>query len=67
MNLTYTYCLLAAAAEQPAAFIRLASRKVDNEVRLMAKAGLVDATFHDDGETVFTPRLIVSLPREGHS
>ena len=47
MNLPYTYSLLLAATEQPHGFIKLLGMYTDHEVRLMAKAGLVDASFND--------------------
>lgn len=50
MNLPYTFQLLAAADETRHGFIKLRGFQADQEVRLMAAAGLVDATF-DDGKT----------------
>lgn len=49
MNLPYVYELMAAAESQRHGFIRLRGTHADREVREMAKAGLVEATF-DDGE-----------------
>jgi hypothetical protein len=54
MNLPYTYELLAAADEQRHGFIKLRGIQADHEVRLMAKAGLVKATFDDGKEGSFT-------------
>jgi hypothetical protein len=54
MNLPYTYELLAAADEQRHGFIKLRGIQADHEVRLMAKAGLVKATFNDGKEGSFT-------------
>ena len=54
MNLPYVYELLAAAEEQPHGFIKLRGIKADHEVRLMAQAGLVEATFDDGQKGSFT-------------
>jgi hypothetical protein len=54
MNLPYAHKLLAAADEQPYGFIKLRSLQADREVRLMAAAGLIDATFNDGREGSFT-------------
>ena len=54
MNLPYTYELLAAADEQRHGFIKLRGIQADHEVRLMAEAGLVEATFDDGKEGSFT-------------
>jgi hypothetical protein len=54
MNLPYTYRLLAAADEQRHGFIKLRGVQADHEVRLMAEAGLVEATFNDGKEGSFT-------------
>lgn len=56
MNLsyTYTYKLLAAADEQRHGFIKLRGTQADHEVRLMADAGLVKATFGDGKKGSFT-------------
>lgn len=54
MNLPYTYKLLAAADEQRHGFIKLRGVEADREVRLMAKAGLVEATLGDGKEGAFT-------------
>jgi hypothetical protein len=54
MNQTYTCQLLAAADEQRHGFIKLQGDQADHEVRLMAAAGLVDATFNDGTEGAFT-------------
>jgi hypothetical protein len=54
MNLTYALKLLIAADEQRHGFIKLRGVEADREVRLMAAAGLVDATFNDGREGSFT-------------
>ena len=54
MNLPYAYNLLAAADEQRHGFIKLRGIQADQEVRLMAEAGLVKATFNDGNEGSFT-------------
>ncbi len=47
MNLPHAYALLSAADQQPYGFIKLRGSEADEEVRLMAGAGLVDATFNN--------------------
>lgn len=54
MNLAYAHKLLTAADEQRHGFIKLRGDEADREVRLMAAAGLIDATFNDGGEGSFT-------------
>ena len=54
MNLTYAHKLLVAADEQRHGFIKLRGVEADREVRLMAAAGLIDATFNDGREGSFT-------------
>jgi hypothetical protein len=54
MNLPYAYDLLAAADEQRHGFIKLRGTQADQEVRLMADAGLVMATLNDGKEGSFT-------------
>jgi hypothetical protein len=54
MNLPYTYQLLAAADQQRHGFIKLRGAQADYEVRLMAEARLVEATFGDGKEWSFT-------------
>jgi hypothetical protein len=54
MNLAYAHKLLVAANEQRHGFIKLRGVAADREVRLMAAAGLVDATFNDGREGSFT-------------
>ena len=54
MNLPYAHKLLTAADEQRHGFIKLRGFQADREVRLMAAAGLVDATFNDGQEGSFT-------------
>ena len=54
MNLPYTHSLLLAASEQRHGFIRLEGATADHEVRQMAAAGLVDATFYDGTPGSFT-------------
>ena len=54
MNLPYTYQLLAAASGQRHGFIKLRGARANYEVRLMAQAGLVEATLDDGTEGSFT-------------
>ena len=54
MNLPYTQSLLLAASEQRHGFIKLQGATADHEVRQMAAAGLVDATFNDGTPGSFT-------------
>ena len=54
MDLAYAYQLLVAADDQPHGFIKLRGIRADHEVRLMAQAGLVKASFDDDREGSFT-------------
>jgi len=65
MNLPYTYQLLAAADAQRHGFIRLRGMEADREVRLMAQAGLVEASFDDGKEESFTS--INRVTESGHS
>jgi hypothetical protein len=54
MDLTHVYELLAAADEQRHGCIKLHGIHADHEVRLMAEANLVEATFDDGKEGSFT-------------
>ena len=54
MNLAYVHRLLIAADEQPDGHLKVLGRRADREVRLMAEAGLVEATFSDGKEQSFT-------------
>lgn len=54
MNLPYAHKLMVAADEQRHGFIKLRGSKADQEVRLMAAAGLIDATFNDGGKGSYT-------------
>lgn len=54
MNLPYIYELLAAADEQTHGLTKLLGAQADREVRLMAEAGLVEATLDDGHEGSFT-------------
>lgn len=54
MNLPYTYEVLAAADEQRHGFMKLRGIQADYEVRLMAQAGLVEASFGDNKKGSFT-------------
>jgi hypothetical protein len=45
---------MAAAEEQPHGFIKLRGLQADHEVRLMAQAGLVEASFADGKKGSFT-------------
>ena len=65
MNLPYTYQLLAAADAQRHGFIKLRGPEADREVRLMAHAGLVDASFDDGKEGSFT--VINRVTAMGHT
>lgn len=65
MNLSYTYQLLTAADQQRHGFIKLRGQKADHEVRLMAEAGLVEASFDDGREGSFTS--INCLTKAGHT
>jgi hypothetical protein len=53
MNLPYIYDLLVAANRQRPG-LKLQGLQADHEVRLMAQAGLVDATFNDGNQGSFT-------------
>jgi len=82
MNLPYVYQLLSAADTQRHGFIKLRGREAEHEVRLMAKAGLVEATFDDGKKGSFTSikhvlpagetflrafaQHVVPLPQPGH-
>jgi hypothetical protein len=54
MNLLYAYEVMTAADEQRHGFIKLRGTQADHEVRLMAQAELVEATFDDGKEGSFT-------------
>ena len=54
MNLSYAHKLLVAADQQRHGFLQIRGRQADHEVRLMAEAGLVDATFGDGKDKPFT-------------
>jgi hypothetical protein len=54
MNLPYAYSLLLATTEQRHGFIKLVGMRADHEVRQMAEAGLVEATFNDGAIGSFT-------------
>jgi hypothetical protein len=54
MDLRHAYELLAAAEKQPNGFIKVHDRRADHEVRLMAEAGLVEATLNDGAKGSFT-------------
>ncbi len=54
MNLPYTFQLLSAANQQRYGFIKLRGRRADREVRQMAEAGLVHASFNDGKPGSFT-------------
>lgn len=54
MNLPYIYDLLVAANGQRPGLLKLQGLQADHEVRLMAQAGLVDATFDDGNQGSFT-------------
>jgi hypothetical protein len=65
MNLPYTYQLLTAADTQRHGFIKLRGPQADREVRLMAEAGLVEASFDDGKEGSFT--AINRITQAGHT
>ena len=65
MNLSYTYQLLAAADEQRHGFIKLRGYEADHEVRLMAEAGLVEASFENGKEGSFSS--INRITKAGHT
>jgi hypothetical protein len=54
MNLAYVHRLLIAADQQPDAYLQVLGWRADCEVRLMAEAGLVEATLNDGGNESFT-------------
>lgn len=54
MNLAYVHRLLIAADQQPDAHLKVLGWRADCEVRLMAEAGLVEATLNDSEDESFT-------------
>jgi hypothetical protein len=54
MNLPYVHKLLVAADEQRHGFMKLRGARADRQVRLMAEAGLVEATLNDGKEGSFS-------------
>jgi hypothetical protein len=54
MNLAYVHRLLIAADEQRDGHLKVVGQRADCEVRLMAKAGLVEATLSDGNGEPFT-------------
>ena len=54
MNLAYVHKLLVAADQQPHEYLKVLGWLAGREVRLMAEAGLVEATFSDGKEQSFT-------------
>jgi len=54
MNLAYVHRLLIAADQQPDAPLKVLGWRADCEVRLMAEAGLVEATLNDSKDGSFT-------------
>lgn len=64
MNLAYVHRLLVAADQQRHGFLQIRGRKADHEVRLMAEAGLVDATLSNGKGKSFT--VINRLTNLGH-
>jgi hypothetical protein len=65
MNLAYVHKLLAAADQQRHGFLKIRGRHAKDEVRLMAEAGLVDATLSDNKDDSFT--AINHLTDAGHA
>ena len=53
MNLAYVHKLLVAADQQPYEYLKVLGWLAGREVRLMAEAGLVEATFSDGKEQSF--------------
>ncbi len=60
MNLRYVHELLAAANKQRHGLLRLRGIQADQEVRLMAQAGLVEAAFGDGKEESSTSITLVT-------
>ena len=54
MNLPYVHAILMAADEQDDGLMTLAGIEADHEVRLMAQADLVEATFDHRKDGLFT-------------
>src|ERR1700720_389631 len=54
MNLAYVHKLLVAADQQPCEYLKVLGWLAGCEVRLMAEAGLVEATINDGKEETFT-------------
>jgi len=65
MNLAYVHKLLVAADQQRHGFLKVRGRHAKHEVRLMAAAGLVDATLSDGKDKSFT--AINHLTDSGHA
>jgi hypothetical protein len=65
MNLRLVHKLLVAADRQPHGFLQIHGRQADKEVRLMAAAGLVEATLSDGKAQLVTS--IIRLTAFGHS
>jgi hypothetical protein len=65
MNLSLVHELLVAADQQPHGFLQIRGPQADREVRLMAAAGLVEATLSDSKGQLFTS--INRLTDSGHS
>ena len=65
MDLAYAHKLLVTADQQPRGFLKIRGQQADREVRLMAEAGLVNATFGDGKDQSFT--TISSLTDSGHA
>lgn len=54
MNLAYVHRLLVAADQQPDEHLKVLGWRANYEVRLMAEAGLVEATLNDGKDESFT-------------
>lgn len=65
MNLPYTHQLLAAADAQRPGFLKLRGAAAEHEVRLMAEAGLVEASFDEGKQGSFT--AINRVTKAGHT
>jgi hypothetical protein len=65
MDLAYAHKLLVAADQQRHGFLKIRGRQAEREVRLMAKVGLVNATFGGGKDQSFT--TITCLTDSGHA
>jgi hypothetical protein len=64
MNSAYVHKILVAAGKKPHAYLNVRGRDADRQVRLMAAAGLVEATLSDGKEQSFpTIKCVTNLGR----